>query len=312
MCQIHNITIYGVGGVGGYFGGKLARTFPPQDSGGPRIHFVARGEHLEAIREQGLILNTDEATGLRCFPSLATDDPATLPVPDLCLVAVKSYDLAPALATLQGRVSPGTAVLPLLNGIDIYDRTKEVLPDAMVLPACAYVGTHIEKPGVVSQKGGSCTIHLGPDPSVPSFDPGPLRALFEQSAIKYQWRENPDVDIWTKYIFIAAYGLVTASARVTLGQVVASTEFSESARRVMEEIAAIAVGKGVPLAEGIVEQSLKKAAGFPPETKTSYQRDVERGGKDEGDLFGETILRLGARYNVQTPATEQLYHQIRG
>ena len=304
---INNICVVGVGGVGGYFGGLMAHSF----ASGKQISFIARGAHLAQIQEHGLILNTSSKQGLVCKPTLATDRLEDAPTPDLYLLCVKSYDLPDVTAQMSRNINEKTIVLPLLNGVDIYERIREQLTTGIVLPACVYVGTHIAQPGVVTQKGGDGVILCGPDPRHPEFDAAPLLALFEQVGITCTWNPDPYPAIWEKFMFIAAFGLVCAAFSKTLGAAAADAEALARVRSIMEEILAIARAKGVNLADDVVDRSLAKAGNFPPETKTSYHRDVETPGKrNEGDLFGGAILRMGQDVGVPTPITRQVYAEI--
>lgn len=149
--MISNICVYGAGGVGGFFGGQLAH-YSHSHRDFPDVHFVARGEHLARIRKQGLTLKKGDET-LQCVPASATDDFGAVPACELIMIAVKGYDLQSVIETLEPALEHDTMLLPLLNGVDIYDRIRSVTQKGIVLPACVYVGTHIESPGVVRQKG---------------------------------------------------------------------------------------------------------------------------------------------------------------
>jgi len=309
--SIHVIWIYGVGGVGGYFGGKIAYQAAHETDSGKRVFFLARGEHLKAIRQNGLILNTAEHNGMMCIPFQVTDSIEAVPDPDLCLLCVKSYDLDSTVRSLAGKVKNQTIVIPLLNGIDIYERVRTILKAGIVLPACAYVGTHIEKPGTVTQKGAPGIILCGKDPAFPDFNHEPLIKLFTDANIKFNWVNDPFPPIWEKFIFIAAFGLVTAYSGETLGAVAADPELRGLVGSIMREILAIAETKGILLPAGIVETSIAKANNFPFDTKTSYQRDIEaKGVLNEGDLFGKTIIRMGQAEGIPTPVTKSIYGQI--
>lgn len=303
-----DIGVIGVGGVGGYFGGRMCG---PLLSRGDRLFFVARGGHLDAIRKNGLLLSTEDHGDIVCTPTLATDDFHDLPVLDICLLCVKSYDLPAVLAGIAPKVSQETLVLPLLNGVDIYERIRRILPTGKVFPACVYVGTHIERPGKVTQRGGACRILFGPDPSAPGFLPSALLDALEKSDIKHQWFADVYPEIWTKFIFIAAFGLVTAAFDKTTGQVMQDTSLRAYPLSVMEEIGAIARAKGIILPAHVMAETMKKAESFPYETKTSFQRDVERPGKpDERDLFGGAILDLGRELGIATPVTRELQERL--
>ncbi|MBN1887520.1 MAG: 2-dehydropantoate 2-reductase [Thermoflexales bacterium] len=306
--DIHTIGVIGVGGVGGYFGGKLCRLSAADPD--VRVYFVARGAHLAAIQQDGLLLSTHEGESI-CRPTLATDRLADLPLLDLCLVCVKAYDLAGLLVLLEGVVSAQTLIVPLLNGVDIYERIRVVISSASILPACVYIGTHIERPGKVVQKGGAGEIVLGPDPHRLGCAPQALRELFDSSSIKHRWLDDPYPAIWEKFVFIAAFGLVTACFDRTLGQVMDSNELSQHVLGIMREIAELAGKRGVALPETIVEDAFAKGRNFPPETRTSFQRDFAQVGKpDERDLFGGTLVRLGQASGVPVPATRFVYDQL--
>lgn len=305
-----HVCVFGVGGVGGYFGGRLAWWLESQTDPDWHVSFLARGEHLAAIRSRGLELNTPDAR-LMCVPSSASSDMKDLPVPDIVLLCVKGYGLDEALRQIAAHSHDGTVVIPLLNGIDIHERIRTQLPNARVLPACVFVGTHVDRPGVVSQAGGDGVIFLGGDPVDPGFVPLSFLSLLQDAGIRYTWFDDARPAIWEKYVFISAFGLVTAASRMALGEVVRDPRLLEDAREIMREVVGIAACEGVDLDPDVISTAVTKASGFPFETRTSFQRDVESGGQDEGDLFGGTILRLGRRHGVPTPATRRVYAQIR-
>lgn len=304
--EIKNICIVGVGGVGGFFGGKIALHKSSSDK---KIFFVARGKHLQAIKENGLTLNTQEGS-LNCKPDLATDDISQIPQCDLVIVAVKSYDLDDAIINIKSIVKDDTIILPLLNGVDIYERIRKNLDNAVVLPACVYVGTHIEAPGIVTQRGGEGKILFGKDPKWSDFYPVSLISFLKDAGTNFEWNDNPYPAIWSKYMFITAFGLVTASNYKTLGEVMESEKLKNDVYEIMKEIEVISIKKGIALGDDIVAQSLNKAFNFPLETKTSFQRDVEKKDKNEGDLFAGTVIRMGKELNIPTPKTDALYKKV--
>lgn len=303
---IQNIAIIGVGGVGGYVGGLMTYHFTRQPQSTRRVHFIARGAHLRQIHTHGLILNTSEQQGLICQPASAVEDLRDLPTPDMYLVCVKSYDLEQVARQISQNMTDQTIVLPLLNGVDIYDRLRDIIHTGIVLPACAYVATHIEQPGTVTQKGKPGQIFCGPDPIHLDVDSQDIIACFQEAHLNFTWQPDPYSAIWEKYIFIAAFGLVTASSGKSLGEVMADAALTQQVRGIMAEIVAIATCKGVALPETILETAVAKASNFPFEARTSYQRDVETPGKkNEGDLFGGTILRFGQQLGIPTPVTQE-------
>ena len=297
-------------GVGGYFGGRLAWWLARQADPAWRVHFVARRANLVAIEQSGLQLNTPEAQ-LVCKPASAAADTRDMPVPDVVLVCVKGHSLDEALGRVAAHCHSETVVIPLLNGADIHERIRARLPKARVLPACVFVGTHLDRPGVVFREGGDGVILLGSDPDHSDFVPMHFLALLDGVGIRYDWFDDPRPAIWEKFVFISAFGLVGAASRKTLGEVLVHAPRLEDVRGIMNEVVDLAVNEGIALDPDVIPATLAKARGFPPETKSSLQRDVEVGGRDEGDLFGGTILRLGERCGVPTPVTERVYARVR-
>lgn len=307
---MQNIWIYGIGGVGGYFGGKIAYKIQRQQRE-EQVYFIARGAHLAAIQQQGLVLNSSEQHGMGCVPTLAVENTKDLPAPDLCLICVKGYDLEAAAQNLAPHIRDSTLILPLLNGVDIYDRLRRHIKNGIILPACVYIRAYIEQPGVVAETGKGGQIICGYDPAVSAFDPQPLLAFFEQMQIRCTWQDNPYPAIWEKYMFIASFGLTTTYSGKTLGEVMEDKELADTTRAIIREIWNIALKSEVKLPEESIETAFQKARIFPYDTTTSYQRDVmAKGAKNEGDLFGGAILRLGQKFDVPTPATAKIYHAI--
>jgi 2-dehydropantoate 2-reductase len=301
--EIKRVCIYGAGGVGGYFGAKIAET-------AAEVYFIARGEHLKAIQQHGIIVKTPERT-ISVRPTLATDNIGEIPSPDLILLCVKGYDLPQAAAAIKNVAHENTVIIPLLNGVDIVERIRSVLDTGIVLPACIYLGTHIESPGVIDQSGGNGVIIFGPDQKHPEYTGDNVKAFFQKTGLKYEWYDDPLPRIWEKYMFIAAFGLVTALYGEGLGTLMNNAAHRNLVRGIMSEIYGISKMKTINLPNDVVGKSLQKAANFPSNARTSFQRDIESGSRfNEGDLFGGTIIRQGAALGVATPVTEKVYRQL--
>lgn len=302
------ICFFGVGGVGGYYGTLMAAKYANIHD----IYFVARGEHKDVICSSGLTLKKSGGNDvINATPKKCVDNLNDVPICDIIILSVKEYDLVKSIKEISKISNKNTIVLPLLNGVDIYERIKKHLKIGIVLSSCVYVGTHIESPGIIYQKGGSCKIHIGEDPSFPEVYPEQLLKLFDDCEIEFSWEKDVKTSIWSKYIFIASYGLVTAAYDMTLGEILDSDEMTEITKNIMNETNKIADKLSVVLDEDIVEKSYLKAKGFPYETKTSFQRDVESKGKlNESDLFAGTLIRYGKKLKVSTLNTEKVYNKL--
>ncbi len=308
--NIKRVCIYGTGGVGGYFGGRIADAFRKDKDNKREVYFIARGEHLKAIQQNGILVNTPERI-IKSAPTKATQNFSEIPSPDLILLCTKSYDLQTAVEAIKVRTEQTTVVIPLLNGVDIYERIRNSLESGIVLPSCVYLGTHIEKPGVINQSGGNGIILSGKDPRFPLYTADSVRTFFKELSIGFEWNDNPYPAIWDKFVFIAAFGLVTAFSGKPLGAVIENKELSQIVCGIIQEIVSIATKKAVILPEDIIERTIKKANNFPYNTKTSYQRDLEAWPKpNEGDLYGGVIIREGKALGVPTPITESVYSHI--
>ena len=308
--EINNICIYGMGGIGGYFGGKIVDAINKLQIKNKKVFFIARGEHLAQIKKNGLILKTIEQPEIVCRADLATDNIADIPAPDLCFICVKSYGLETAVLDLARVIKKDTILIPLLNGVDIYERIRSILNVGIVLPACVYVGTHIEKPGMVTQAGGDGMILLGKDPAYPDYYPAEVVDLFSATKLNFKWHDDVYPAIWEKYMFIAAFALITAWAGKTIGEIMQDEELQLRTRMIMSEIYALSEKNHIGLPVDIVDVAISKGYKFPFEGKTSYQRDIEKGNLNEGNLFGETIIRMGKSFNIPTPITQQIYSDI--
>ena len=308
--MIKKICVFGIGGVGGFYGGKIA-TGIAKSNKDYELYFVGRGEHLKEIRENGLIFNTPDTKGIVCKPTKAVENFSELPQADLILVCVKGYDLVNAINEIKTNCKKDAYIIPLLNGVGVYESARENIGSGIVFPNCIYVSSALEKPGVVTHIGGNGLIHFGKDPKYPDIVPQDLFDFFNEMGIVYSWHENAYPVIWEKFMFIASFGLCAAYSDKTFGQIFEDEASMQNLRAIMNEIYTLAKAAGVDLRETVIEDAIKKAATYPYETKTSYQRDIERKAKNnEGDLLGGTIIRMGEKYGVPTETTKRLYNAV--
>ncbi len=304
--KIENVCVYGIGGVGGYFGGKIAHEIS-KGNRAIQVYFIGRGEHLKIIQKHGLNLITDKGEFL-CYPNIASDDVEQIPTPNLYLLCVKGYDLDNAVASILKNIHANTIILPLLNGVDIYERIRTNLQKAIVSPACVYVSSSIRKPGTIIQKGAEGHIIFGKDPKYLDYNYEYLIEFFNEMEISNTWYDNPYPAIWEKYIFITAFSLMTAYSGKTLGEVLVDDKLKIMTENIMKEVVLVGKTKNIDFKQDVVEKTLQKAQNFPYETKTSFQRDYEKGNtRNEGDIFGGTLIRLAKEHNVPIPTITDIY-----
>mgnify|MGYP003807576371 FL=1 len=301
------IGIIGIGGVGGYYGGKLALKYSGRSK--HEVIFFARGAHLEAIRRDGLRLVTAEGEYI-VRPMQATDNPGEMGPLDLAIFCTKSYGLEDAARAIAGNLSDDSVVLPLLNGVDITDRLRAVLPRGTVLYGGVFISSAIQGPGVVRQMGGTGQLFFGPaDPAdVEKFRP--IEALLQGAGIKAELSADALLPLWTKYIFIGPMAGVTSLTGKPFGEVLADAADRALVEGLMKEIEAVARKKGVHFPPDIVQASLGKAAAFAPTTKTSMQLDYERGNRTELDIFTAYMVKAGKELGIPVPLHKKVYAEL--
>lgn len=306
---MRNVWVVGIGGVGGYFGGRIAHALD-KTGGQRRVYFIARGQHLQQIQEKGLILQCNDDSFV-CTPAGASDNPASFPPPDLCILCVKSYDLEAAVQSCSPYIQNDTVIIPLLNGLDIYQRVRNLLENGIVLPACVYITSYIEKPGKVVQKGPDGRVVLGADPQYAGFDPGDLLSFCRETGLDFNWTRDPFVSIWEKYLLVGSFALLTAARGMSFGEVLSDPEGKTDLIGIMKEIIQLGRKQGIDLKMDLIDKIIDFTNRFPYDARSSYQRDLEQGrGKAEGDIFGATIIRMGRKLNCPVPVTERVVRQI--
>jgi 2-dehydropantoate 2-reductase len=302
------IAVVGLGGVGGYFGGKIARKY----AGSPehRVVFVARGAHLAAIRSDGLLLKTVEGD-FRVKPDLATDSPSEAGKCDLVLLCVKEYALEEAASMLVPLLHENTVVLPVLNGVDIAERLRSLLLRGVVLSGCVYISAFIEAPGIVRQAGGSCQLLFGPDDGQAEMY-RPLETLLKEAEIKAELSAVIAVPLWTKYLFVSPMAGVTSLKGLCFGDVMADEKGRGMVRGLMAEIECLAAAKGIALPADSVDRGIATVERFPYATRSSMQLDYEKGKRTELELFIGYAVRAGRILGVPMPLHDELYAALRG
>ncbi len=301
------IAIIGLGGIGGYFGTKLLLRYEKDRE--HEIIFIQRGIHLEKIRTSGLRYLTKNNDHL-VHPSIVTDDPSRAGLFDLVVLCIKNYDLEKALEAVSGNLKPGTVVLTVLNGMDIAERARNILPRTTVLPGCIYLSATMDRPGVVRQTGGVGNFFFGPETG-PVEEFRWLEKLLSDSGIKAVLSGDINVRLWEKYIFVSSFATITTLYDRSIGQIINDPSTFKQAVCLMEEIRLLAARQGTTLDESIIDSSLKRAALIPPETRTSFQIDFTFGKRVEFDTFTGYVYQKGRELGIPFPCHEEMYHRLK-
>jgi 2-dehydropantoate 2-reductase len=286
------IAVMGSGGVGGYFGARLAK-------GGADVAFVARGSHLAAMRGHGLSVTGPDAFTL---PQVtATDDPATIGVVDLVIFAVKLWDTEQALAQIKPVVGPDTVVISFQNGVLKDEMLAKAFGPQRIIGGVCYVATSIAEPGVIARTGPLERMVFG------EFDgkasPRAERFLEACRAGGINVELSPDIrrEIWQKFVFLVALSGTTTTMRSTVGPIRQNPRTREFFLDLMREVVAVGRAHGVDLPEDYAEQQLALVDRVAPDMTSSMHHDLERGNRLEVRWLAGAVVELGRARNVATP-----------
>lgn len=291
--------IMGTGGIGGYYGGLLART-------GQDVTFVARGTHLQAIRKKGLIVKSVHGD-FTLFPARATDNPSEAGIADVIIFATKTYQTDEAAPLIKPMVGPNTVVVSLQNGIDSADRIGAVVGMEHMLAGTTWCSVALEAPGVIGQYSQFRRIALG---ELNGRTTPRLQAVYNailSSGVTVELSENILKILWTKFVFIAPVMLMGSLTRMTFGDYREVPEARVVLSEAINEVAALAKASGVTLDGDVAAKTLAFIDSSEPGIKPSMQRDVESGKPSELESMIGVAVRLGIKYNVPTPVMRLAY-----
>lgn len=297
------IAVVGSGGVGGYFGGRLAA------NGRADVSFVARGAHLEALRSRGLRIVSPEGD-VHLAQVSATDDTAAIGPVDVVLFAVKLYDLEPAFGTLAPLLGPGTLVVPLQNGVAAVDRLRAVVGPAHTAGGTCYVSAVVAEPGVIRHTAMGRLI-FGALDGAPAGPLADLRAACQGAGFDAILSEDIQTEIWAKFVRLTAFSGVTTVTRCPIGVIVRDPDLAGLLTAALAESFAVARASGVPLDETVIPSIVQSYHAMPAATKSSMLEDLERGRRLELPFLSGTIARLGRTLGVPTP-THQFIATVLG
>jgi len=302
------IAVVGIGGIGGYIGGRLANRFTP--GGEHEILFVEKNRtHLDAIRASGLqLLAKDGDATVR--PSVATDSPADLGTVDVALFCTKGYDLVEAGRMMRVAVDNHTIVIPPGNGIGNAELLQEGLGKGDILSACIYISTHIQSTGIVEQIAGPRKFFFGnANGKVEPYRP--VEDIFKAAGLNVELTAHILREVWSKFLFVEPLSALTALYAVPQGGLLTDAARRAQVQGMMNELLALALKAGVDLPADIVELSMAKADSFPYETKTSMQLDFEHGRPTEVETMIGHAVRKAAALGVAMPLNAEVYAKLK-
>lgn len=290
--------VVGTGGVGGYFGGKLAQH-------GEDVWFIAHGRHLEAMRQNGLKIIAPDETFVIPTGKM-TDDIRSVGKADVVLFCVKSYDTETAARSLSPTLTDDSIIICLQNGVDNEEKIQGEIPRGMVYGGAAYIYATITSPGVVTRPGGPQRIIFGP--LQPNDSRGErIREVMTGAGIQADLATDIHAALWTKFIFIAAVGGMTAVTRLTLAEILAIPASRAMLEDAMRETESIARVLKINVPNGIVDKMFENLKSMDNNLYSSMYHDLLNGNPLEIETFSGTVTRYSQQLGIPTPAHKAIY-----
>jgi 2-dehydropantoate 2-reductase len=287
------IAVMGSGGVGGYFGGRLAAS-------GQDVTFVARGAHLHAIGQRGLAI-TSALGDATIRTANATDDPAQIGPVDLVVFTVKLYDSEHAAEAIRPLVGPGTGVVTFQNGVESMDVLARALGAEHVVGGVANIAAVIAEPGVIRHTGTMARVVFGELGGRRSERVAALTDALQAAGVNHRLSDDIQRDIWDKMVLLSAFSGLTALMRLPIGPIRDEPDTREIYREGLAEALAVARAKRIALPDDLTEQKLAQTDALPYEMKSSMLEDLERGRRLELPWLSGAIARMGQELGIATP-----------
>jgi 2-dehydropantoate 2-reductase len=297
------IAVFGTGGVGGYFGGRLAQA-------GEEVIFIARGEHLQAMRDYGLKVDSVKGDFV-IQPVQVTADPAEVGPVDVVLVGVKTWQTLEAAQAIRPLIGPDTFVLPLQNGVEAPAQLAEILGAEYVIGGLCGLISFIAGPGHIRHAGADPFIHFGELDNRTSERVERLRQAFAKSiGVTVEVPPNIQVALWRKFLLIVSWSGIGAITRSPIGVFRSIPQTQQMLHEVMQEVFNVAHAHNIALPDDVFEKTLAFMDSVPPSGTASMQRDIMEGRPSELESQNGAVVRLGQAVGVETPLNAFIYHSL--
>jgi len=295
------IAVIGAGGVGGYFGARLAQA-------GHDVTFVARGKHLAALREGGM--RVESAHGNASVPAAhATDDPASVGPCDIVMFCVKLWDVESAAAQAAPLVAKGGAIIPFQNGLEAAEVLKRVVGRDRVVGGVAYIAATIREPGVIAHTGTMARLVVGAFAG--SSGGAQAAKAFREACVaaRIDCELSADINrtLWEKFCFLSALSGTTALARAPLGVVRGDPDLRGAFESAVREAWTLGRARGVPLADDLVARQMAALDALPAQMHSSMQNDLAAGNRLEAPWLSGAVARMSAETGLAAPVSATLY-----
>jgi len=294
------IAIFGTGGAAGYFGARLAQA-------GEDVTFIARGDHLRAIQQHGLAVASVNGD-FTILPANATGQPSDIGPVDAVILGVKTWQVMEAANAMAPLIARDTCVLPLQNGVEVSEQLAAVVGRDHVLGGLASIISFIEAPGRLNHQGGPSSIAFAELDNRPSERVARLTATMENAGIPVSVPANIQAALWTKFLFVTAWGGMGAVTRAPIGVLRRLPDTRQLLERLMHETQTLALARNVRLPEDTVASAMAMIDSLPEEGTTSLQRDIIDSRPSELEAWNGAAVRLGHASSMPVPTHETIYN----
>jgi len=297
------IAIFGTGGVGGYFGGRLAHA-------GEDVVFIARGDHLRAIKAKGLKVDTPDGDFV-IYPAAATDTVGDVGTVDLVIVGVKAWQVPEAARAMKPLVGSNTTVLPLQNGVDAASQLVNTLGSHSVIGGLCRIVSFVVEPGHIRHAGFTPSIIIGELDNSQTDRVATIEQLFKRAGVEISIATDIQVALWTKFLFIAAFSGVGAVAHAAAGVLRTEPQWRTQMLQAMQEIYALACARGINMPPDSVERVMAAVDGLPEDATSSMQRDIAAGKPSELESQNGAVVRMAEEAGIEVPTHALIYRTLR-
>ena len=298
------IAMMGAGGVGGYFGGRLAAS-------GCDVTFIARGRHLEAICNNGLRIDSRDIGDATIDPAVATDAPADVGVVDYVIIGVKLWDTEDVGRAIAPMVAPDTTVLSLQNGVECDETLASVVGADHLIGGVAFIASSIREPGVIEHIGTMQRVVVGERAGGSSRRVDLLHEMMLLAGITAEVSDDIERTIWEKFVFLVGLSATTTMLRTTLGPIREDPENRQLLLNIMRETVAVGRAKGIDLPEDYADDRLAFADGLPADMTSSMYHDLKAGNRLEVAWLSGAVARFGDEVGVATPINQTVFAALR-
>jgi len=297
------IAVFGTGGVGGYFGGRLAEA-------GEDVIFIARGDHLRAIKEKGLKVDSRDGDFV-IYPAAATDTVGDVGAVDLVIVGVKAWQVPDAARAMKPLLGSDTTVLPLQNGVDAASQLIETLGSDSVIGGLCRIVSFVVEPGHIRHAGSTPSVIIGELDNRQTSRIATIEQLFKRAGVEITIATDIQVALWTKLLFIASFSGVGAIANAPAGVLRTDPQRRTQMLSAMQEIYVLAHARGIKLPPDSVDTVMAGVDALSEDATSSMQRDIAAGKPSELEAQNGAVVRMALEAGIEVPTHALIYHTLR-